>query len=283
MKWEDRYVEVDGISTHYVFAGSGHPVVLLHGLGASLAVWWENMAPFAERFSVYALDLPGHGDSGKPDIAYDMPSTVRFLASFLDSQGIDRVSLVGNSGGGMLAAAFASLHPDRLDRLVLVDAAGLGREMPVFLRLASLPIIGEILQTPKVRNTENLIKSVFYEPRVVQDALAGELMRVRNLPGAKEAVLKAVRQGVTLWGMRRELVLLPHLQRVKVPILLVWGREDRVIPVAHAYLAASMLPGARLHVIPFCGHWPQMERAQEFNRVVITFLDGGLAETACPA
>jgi 4,5:9,10-diseco-3-hydroxy-5,9,17-trioxoandrosta-1(10),2-diene-4-oate hydrolase len=185
-------------------------------------------------------------------------------------------SLVGNSAGGLLSANFALAYPDRVNRLALVDAAGLGRELAPFLRLASVPLLGELLETPNVRNTRALMKSIFYTPRPLTDGLAQELMRVRNLPGAKRAVLRAIRRGVNLLGLRRELVVLHNLGRIRVPLLIVWGREDRVIPVAHALRAAREVPNCKVYIFPRCGHWPQMERAKEFNRLLLQFLEGRL-------
>lgn len=181
-------------------------------------------------------------------------------------------TLIGNSAGGLLAALCALSYPEQL---VLVNTAGLGRELSWFLRLASLPFIGELLYTPNVRSTRNLAKSVFYDPRSVNDDVVNELVAVRNLPEAKMAVLKGLRSGIGPLGLRKYMMVLPKLRGLERPLLLVWGREDRIIPVSHAYKAARVLPHCELHVIPHCGHWPQMERPAEFNRLVLDAINGG--------
>ena len=123
---EHRFVTVDGIRTHYVAAGEGEPLLLLHGLGASLMAWALNIEPLSQKFSVYAIDIPGHGDSEKPDIDYQLPTAVDFVREFMNVLGIERASIAGSSMGGMIALRTAVEFPELVDRLVLVDAAGLG-------------------------------------------------------------------------------------------------------------------------------------------------------------
>ncbi len=273
-------MDVQGLKVHYVKEGRGPAVVMVYGLGASLMAWAENIAPIAAHHTVYALDLPGHGDSDKPrDLAYDSIAGAHFLAQFMQTMGIERASLVGSSAGGLIAVQCAFRFPRQVEGLVLVDSAGLGRELAWFLRLASLPIMGELLQNPSLRNTTVLMKSIFYDPAALHDGMFQELMRVRNLPGAKRAVLKSIRSSINLWGLRKHLLVLRILKDLKMPHLIIWGENDRIIPVAHAREAAHMLPAAHVHVIPHCGHWPQAEKAAEFNRLVLEFLTGTLGRS----
>ena len=251
----------------------GPPLVLVHGLGASMEVWGENIAPLAQHHTVYALDLPGHGKSDKPrGIGYDAVSGAHFLVRFMDAVGVPTVTLMGNSAGGLITAICAVIYSQRVERLVLVDAAGLGRQMVWFLRFASLPIIGELLYIPNVRNASNLIKGVFYRPRPMVDDLVAELVRTRNTPDVKAAALSALRSGVNLWGLRKSMMVLDPIKGLAKPLLIVWGREDRIIPASHAERAARVLPDDVVHIIPQCGHWPQMERPEEFNPLVLRFL-----------
>ena len=248
-------------------------MVLVHGLGVSHAVWWENTVPLAKSNTVYALDLPGHGESGShASLEYDAVSGAHFLIKFMDAVGIDRATLIGNSAGGLIAGVCALIYPERVSGLVMVDRAGLGRPLAWFLRLASLPLLGWLMMTPNVRNYRNMIKSVFYEPRPLNEELESELVQTRNAPAGKKAVLQAIRSSVNVLGLRRDNMVLDRLKSFERPLLVVWGREDRIIPVAHARRAAKLLPRSRVHVIPLCGHWPQLERSAEFNRVVAEFL-----------
>ena len=267
------------VMVRYVVEGEGPAVLLVHGLGASLAVWEENITSLAEGHTVYALDLPGQGKSDKPaELQYDAVSGAHFLVDFMDALGIRSATLIGNSAGGLITAICALTYPGRVEALVLVDSAGLGRQMAWFLRFASLPFLGELLHISGVRNTRSLIKSVFYEHGLARREMVDELVKVRNTPEAKRASLKATRSGVNLWGLRRSMMVLPMLKAWAKPLLIIWGREDRILPVSHAYRAASVLPNSRVHVIPRCGHWPQMERPQEFNSLVLRFLDGSMGD-----
>ena len=272
---EHHYIDVSGIRTHYIAAGQGPPVVLLHGLGASVITWSETIEPLAQSFAVYALDIAGHGDSEKPDIAYTAEAGVHYLLSFLDALGLPQASVVGNSMGGFLALKAALEHPDRISRLALVDAAGLGRELALFLRVASLPLLGELMHWPRFVDTRTIVRQVFAHPGYASSALVQEVYRTRSSSGAHRAELSALRDGVDLGGFRRRNILLERLPELRPPLLLVWGAQDRIIPVAHAYAAAQRLPSARLVVYQRCGHWPQIEMALEFNQELTAFLAQG--------
>ena len=273
-----HFITLEGIGrVHYVTAGRGLPLVLLHGLGASVVAWRRNILPLSERYAVYAPDLPGHGESAKPDVAYDLEFGIRFVLRFLDALGLERVALAGNSMGGLLALAAALRQPDRMQALVLIDAAGLGRELSWPLRLASLPGIGGLLDALDIRSRRRFMRKVFYRPDLIEPAVYEELLRVRKLPGVRRAVLSSLRSGVNLQGLRPSLVLLHNSMHVPVPTMVVWGQEDRIIPVEHAHRFARQVPGARVCILPDCGHWPQMEQAEAFNQSVLSFLEHAVA------
>ena len=269
---ESRYVNVDGITTHYLVAGEGPPLILLHGLGASVITWRDNIGPLSQAFSVYAVDLHGHGDTDKPDLDYSMETVLSFFILFLDTLGIERCSLIGNSTGGYLALRMALDYSERVEKLVLVDSAGLGREVSLYIRLASIPLLGNLLESHRVGRTKFMLRNVFYDERFATDGLIEELYRSRRMPGAKEAVARATRNGATPWGLRKSMILLHNLKDLSVPHLLVWGAQDQIVPVVHAYNAIRQAPGAQIKVFEECGHWPHMEKAQEFNSLVLNFL-----------
>ncbi|MQF48731.1 alpha/beta fold hydrolase [SAR202 cluster bacterium AC-647-N09_OGT_505m] len=269
---EHYFATVDGIRTHYVAAGEGPPLLLLHGLSASLIAWAPNIEPLSQKFTVYALDMPGRGDSDKPNIDYRVPAAAGFIKKFMDVLGIERASLAGCSMGGMIALRTALDYPDRVENLVLVDAAGLGRELTWYVRFASLPLVGEILQTPSLRGTSASLKYIFYNHSLIQEGFLHEIYRRRKLPGAKQAELKMIRGAVGLHGVHKQWIMTEDLRHLDIPILIVWGAQDRIIPVNHAHNAAREAPGVKLHVFDQCGHWPQMEKSREFNQLVSDFL-----------
>jgi len=271
---ESRYTTVDSIKVHYVVVGEGKPLLLIHGLGASVVTWRDNMSQLAERFRVYSIDLPGHGDSDKPNIDYNADWMVEFLRRFIESLGIERLTLVGNSVGGALALMTALAHPNMVSRLILVSSASLGREITLWLRLPSLLAVGEAMTGGPMSSTAFMIRKTFYDEKIATPELIGELRRTNSMPGAREAVLKIIRESISLLGVKRQYVRVKDLNRLEIPILIVWGAEDKIIPVKHAYRAARANDRVDLHVFANCGHWPHMERAAEFNGIALEFLSG---------
>ncbi|MBI2873035.1 MAG: alpha/beta fold hydrolase [Chloroflexi bacterium] len=270
---ESKYVAIDGVRVHYVQEGSGTPVVLVHGLGASVVAWSANIGILAQKHAVYALDLPGQGGSEKPsDLDYDLACGVRMVVGFMDALGLSTAALVGNSMGGMVALRLAADFPERVSHLVLVSPAGLGRTVSWLLRLASLPVLGGIMHLPGVVTTRGLARAIFAQPGAIEPRVLEELKRARNDPEGKRAVVKALRSGVGPRGLKDDVMLTSALPRVKAPVLVIWGAQDRIIPVAHAYALANKAPQVQVEVFPGCGHWPQMEMPQQFNQLVLEFL-----------
>lgn len=272
MPGESRRVAVDGIDTHYLVAGAGPPLLLFHGLGASVATWRDNIGPLSEAFRIYAVDLPGHGDSEKPDIDYTSDILVDFVVHFAQTLNIKRPAIIGNSMGGALGLMAALRHPDLVSGLVLVDSASLGREVPLYVRLVTIPLLGEVLESSKVGGTKYMLHNVFHDSSFVTQDLLEELSRSRKMPGAKQVVIRSIRNTVSLMGLRREYVLVDELSRVKAPVMVVWGAQDQIFPVSHAYRASEAAPQVRLQVFDQCGHWPHMEKSSAFNSLVLEFL-----------
>ena len=275
---EHKTLDLDGVNVHYVQAGGGPVLLLLHGLGTSLATWRRNIQPLADSgFTVLAPDLPGHGDSDKPEtISYDPLAGANLIGRFLETLGVDQASLVGNSAGGLIAALHALDQPDRVDRLVLVASGGLGRQISWFLRVVSLPILGEVIYQPWLHNMMGVDKRIFYRPAPFVDEVLTEMCRVRSLPGSKRAVLRSIRSSINYWGLREQRYILNRLPQLPMPLLTVWGENDTIIPVSHAASVRNTLPGSLVRTIPECGHWPHMEKADEFNRLLTQFLGGAL-------
>ena len=263
---EEKVVDVGGVAIHCLIAGSpGAPrVVFIHGLGGSYETWSLNLPAFAERFRICALDLVGAGSSAKPAMDYSVPSLAGFLARFLDALGGEwqRVSLVGHSLGGAIALAFASRYPERVERLVLVDSAGLGSE-----------IDSEVLDLVRAGPTTDGIRAelthFFAHSGLVQQALVEQLYQQRIQPGAREALLATTE--AAFGGNHQRIDLRETLVSLPKEVLVVWGSADRVIPVAHAQ-KARLVPKSKVEIFEGCGHCPHIERAEEFNQLVMSFL-----------
>lgn len=269
-----RWVTVLGRRVHVVAMGAGRPVLLLHGLGASWIAWEPLLPRLSAWCRVFAPDLPGHGDSDtlRP---YRLDNATPWVEALLDALGLECAALVGNSLGGLVALCVALERPRRASHLVLVDAAGLGREVNITLRLATLPVIGEMLEAPSERGTRRLLRRlILADPRHITPTLVAELTRVRSRPGARETVLEALRWGIDVLGVKRRVVFLQRLGEVGCPLLVVWGGRDRIFPVRQAYRAQKVAPRARVVVFPHSGHWPHYEEPEAFARLLRDFLCG---------
>ena len=267
-------VRVQGINVRYAIAGEGPAVLLVHGLASSMITWYCNMDALADAgFTAIAIDLPGYGDSGLANhLGYAPETAARFLADFTAGLGIERFSVVGNSAGGLVAGVTALEYPDRVEKVALVAAAGLGRRLSWPLRIISVPLLGELIYKPHLIGKAAMVKRIFFRPPAILDEILPEMLRVRCLPHAPQVMLRSVRSGVNLMGLRPEHHIVDRLRDLPIPLLAVWGEEDLVIPPVKAEEVRRALPGSVVHVLPECGHWPHMEKPEEFNRILTDFL-----------
>ena len=270
-----QHVNVYGIRLAYNRVGAGPPWVLIHGLGTSSITWSANIAPLAEHFTVYALDLPGHGGSDNLAIDYTIATEMRFIDGFLERVGVERAAFVGNSIGGLLALRYALEQPARVSHLVLVAAAGLGRSISWWLRLTAVPGVGELLHSRSIVTVNGLAKRLFEMLERIERRVLTALHRARTGHMAHEAIVKVAREGAGLRGLKDRVYELPRLGRVQAPVLVVWGGRDRVFPVEHAREVARRFPKITVDVFPYAGHWPHMEAPARFNALVVGFLGAG--------
>jgi 4,5:9,10-diseco-3-hydroxy-5,9,17-trioxoandrosta-1(10),2-diene-4-oate hydrolase len=272
---QDRYVKVGNINTRFWAAGDkGTTVILVHGLGGFIENWVHNVNALSQSHRVYAMDLVGFGRSDKTPLTHDMYDLVRFIGDFLETQKIDKASLVGNSLGGGLVLLFALQYPQKVEKLVLVDNAGMGKDVILDFKLCSLPLLGELLIRPSRRTTAGLWKKIVYNSSLVTEKLIKDSYALAALPGASKALLAALRSGINLSGQRSKLTnaLIEKLGSIAAPTLIIWGKQDRIIPVAHAQVAVNKILGARLQIFDRCGHMAQLEHPEKFNKLVLDFL-----------
>jgi len=271
---EARAVTVDGLRIRYVRRGSGPAVVLLHGLASSLYTWKDLLPGLAEHHDVVAIDFPGFGGS---DVPPD-PSAARLesaVAGVLDRLGIRRAALVGNSLGGAVATSLAAREPERVVRLVLIDAAGFrmsAQARPVLLRAAAGPLGAVFERMPRARPLLALgLRQVFHDDSLVTAERIDEYEAPMLRPGAL-AALRALLAAPVPGPDQYEALL----RRLEQPTLILWGAEDRWIPAADADRFAAAIPGARRVVLDGCGHLPQEERPAETLRLIREFLAPGV-------
>ena len=272
---DDQYVKVGNISTRFWALGNeGAAVLLIHGLGGSVENWMYNINVLTQYYRVYAIDLAGFGHSDKTQILTSFSEGAQFVHDFMEVKHINKASLVGHSMGGGVTLQFAIQFPDRIEKLVLVDSAGLGREIHLLVRLISLPLIGELLTRPSRKGTFQLLKTYFYDSTLITDELVEMVYQLASLPGAQKSFLSCLRSGVNLLGFRTTTIrsIIDNLTGIAVPTLVVWGKQDHILPLAHAYLAKDRIPNTELHILDPCGHIPQMERPGDFNELLLEFL-----------
>lgn len=275
---QELKVDVGDVTIRYLTAGSGEPVVLLHGLGNSVFSWHKNIVPLSRRYRVITPDLPGHGYSISHVDRYDLPAAVEFLAAFLDYLGISQADLIGSSMGGSIALRTSLDLPNRVRKLVLVGSAGLGREVAYFLRLPGLPGLGRQFSKPSRKKTLWTLKRIIYDHSLITPELIDESHKYRSLPGVSDTMVKILQYGLNMRGQKDKVIMLDRLGELDIPVQVVWGAQDRIIPVSHAYSALQGIRNARLHTFDKCGHWPQMEKPEVFNSLVCRFLDESLTE-----
>ena len=270
----DFYISVNGINTRYWQMGdSGSIIILLHGGNGSIEFWLYNIATLAQFHRVYAFDMVGSGKSDYPDGSYSLAEQAEFLGGFMSALDIDTATLIGNSMGGGVALEFTKLYPDRVDKLVLVDSMGFGREISVGIRLITLPKIINLLR-PGRWMIPAMLKSNFYDGNQLPPEWIELRYSIFAIPGRNRVILRLGQSNFNLAGVRPEVYqpIRDSLANITQKTLIIWGEFDRIIPVKHAYIAAAGLPNHQLEIFPNCGHHPYLEYPAKFDRLVLEFL-----------
>ncbi|MGH9882367.1 MAG: alpha/beta fold hydrolase, partial [Pyrinomonadaceae bacterium] len=254
----EKYVVVYGTKIHYVEAGTGPTVILLHGLGGSTNNWALSIAPLAAKFHVVVPDQIGFGKSDKPLITYRIATYVDFLDQFCKQLNVERASLVGNSMGGWVAAAYSIAFPERVDRLVLVDAAGYAP--PANFDMRTLYGLN-----PSTRAGMKLVASkVFYNKLFSSDPVIEQALAQRISAGDGYTI-NSIIESIG----RREDFIDDRVKTIKQPTLIVWGREDGLTPLADGERFKRDIPNSTLLIFDQCGHVPNFEKPAEFNAAVL--------------
>lgn len=272
----DQFTEVLGYKTRYWSMGAqGSPVVLIHGISCSVLEWEHVVTELATRHRVFALDLVGHGLTDKPlDLAYDVQDFAKHVLAFMDRMNLPSASLIGNSLGARVALECAATAPTRITALVLSAPAAVENPTLFDFRLASIPFLGEILTSPNPPGTGKIWRAAFADPSLATKALIAEKVALAKLPDAGKAFLKALRNMLGFGGFKPEILRDTHAKarQVKAPTLVIWGQQDRFLPVSHMATLLKLIPHAFAVVMDPCGHVPMIENAKEFNRRSLEFL-----------
>ncbi|BDB43869.1 MULTISPECIES: alpha/beta fold hydrolase [Mycobacterium] len=275
-----QFRTIHGHRRAFRIAGSGPVVVLLHGVGDSSTTWEPVHAKLAQRFTVIAPDLLGHGESDKPRADYSLASFANGLRDLLTALDIDRVTLVGHSLGGGIAAQFAYQYPQFVERIVLVSAGGVTKDVSAALRFAAMPLGAEALAilrvpgaVPALQLASRAVANVVGSTRFTRDVTSlPRLVNGLRKPGAVEAFARTLRGVVDTRGQYVTMLDRTYLMH-GLPVQIVWGEDDLIIPVSHARLAHQQIPGSRLEIFEKSGHMPHGDHPDRFVQIVQKFID----------
>jgi pimeloyl-ACP methyl ester carboxylesterase len=263
-------VDANGVKTNYLEGGDGPAVVLVHGSGPGVTAYanWRLVIPeLAKQFRVIAPDMVGFGFSERPaDADYSVQTWANQVVGLLDALGLEKASIVGNSFGGAIALRVATQHPDRVERLVLMGSMGV--DFPITEGLDR--VWG---YTPSFENMRRVLDVFAYNRDLVPDELAEVRYRASMQPGFQESYASMFPAPRQRWvdAMRTSD---EEIRNIAHETLVVHGREDQVIPLTTSLALLKLIDRAQLHVYPHCGHWTQIERSADFNRLVRDFLAG---------
>jgi 2-hydroxy-6-oxonona-2,4-dienedioate hydrolase len=236
-------------------------LVLLHGIGASADRWSYVTPTLSRHFQLIIPDIVGFGYSDKPTVEYTMDFFVSFFESFLSKLGVERLSIIGSSFGGFLATEYTINNPDRVNKLVLAAPAG---AMRISTRILDQYIMAALY--PTYENAKRAFRDMAHEPSNVSEDTIRDFMNRMRLPNAKYAFMS------TLLAMRDSQGLSGRLSKINVPTLLMWGDNDRMIPLAYSK-EYTEIPNSQLIIIDNCGHTPFVEKPLDFNNIVLKFLN----------
>ena len=271
-------VQLHGHRVSFRRSGTGSALVLIHGITGSSRTWEEVIPPLAQHHTVIAPDLLGHGESAKPRGDYSLGAYASGVRDLLIALGIDKATIVGHSLGGGVAMQFAYQFPERVDRLVLVSSGGLGGEVHLLLRAATLPAAEYVLPllcAEPLRNAgasiARLLGRVGLRPSRDLEEMALGFASLGDME-ARQAFVHTVRGIMDISGQRvsaRDRLYLAE----KVPTLLLWGEHDRMIPASHGREAHEAMPGSRLIVYEDAGHFPHRNHPWRFASDLLNFIE----------
>jgi 2-hydroxy-6-oxonona-2,4-dienedioate hydrolase len=266
-----RYVDAGGVRTRTLTAGSGDPVIFLHGTSGHLEAFVRNIPAHAEHFSCHAVDMLGHGYTDQPGVPYTIPRYVDHILAYLDAEGIDRAHFVGESLGGWVSARLAADHPDRVARLTLVAPGGTVANPAVMERIKTSTRAA--VESDDIALTRQRLELLMHDPENVTD----ELVEVRHTIYHRPSFVAGIDHLLSLQEMenrQRDILTEEQMQRIAAPTLVIWGAQNPFGDVPEAERIKASVPDSRLEIFGGCGHWPQHEHSSRFNELNIAFLLG---------
>jgi pimeloyl-ACP methyl ester carboxylesterase len=273
----DQFIDVNGQKTRYWALGDqASVVVLIHGISCSVLEWEHVIDALSKSNRVIALDLIGHGLTDKPsELDYSMTDFAKHVLAFMDAMKISSASLIGNSLGARLAIECAAIAPTRIDALILSAPAAVDNPTLFEFRVAAIPFLGELATAPNAFGTGKIWRSAFADPSFVSKELVLEKVALAKMPGAGKAFLKGLRGMLSFTGFKPSVLQDTKVKAtgIKARTLIVWGEQDRFLPVSHLATLLKWMPNAESVVIKNCGHVPMIEKPRDFEKLCLLFLN----------
>lgn len=272
----EQYVMIDGLRIRFLVNGSGPPLLLVHGLGEFAEMWSSNISELGEHFTVYAVDLPGNGMSQETNQNYDFDFCVKFITDFMEALEIPSTCLAGRSLGASISLQLAIDFPDKVNNLVLVSMGGFTSKMPLSYRLTTLPLLGHILLGPTLLVGKTTVKfgmrRQFYNPETVPEEWITNAVKYLRMPKRNNTIRSFIKSITKVSDGQTKVSIIDKLRFLQIPALMIHGRQDKVIPIEHAHNNVGLLPNTRLEIFEQCAHNPQIEKAPQFNKMLLDFL-----------
>ncbi|MBN9020435.1 MAG: alpha/beta hydrolase [Rhizobiales bacterium] len=281
VSFSQGFLDAGGIRTRYLHAGrtGAPPLLLLHGVGGHAEAYIRNLAAHGEHFDVWAIDLIGHGWTDKKAEDREIRHYVDHVLRVLDTLGFEKASISGESLGGWVASRIAADHPERVDRLVLNTAGGSQADPVVMERLKTLSL--RAASEPTWEFIKARVEWLMADKSKAYDDLVACRQAIYAQPGMAEAM----KHNMVLQDMetrKRNLIYPADYARIQAPTLVLWTSDDPTADVSEGRRIASMIPGALFTVMAGCGHWPQFEDPETFNRIHLAFLKNEAVPEAAP-
>lgn len=266
-----EFVDAGGLRTRALRAGSGEPVIMLHGTSGHLEAFVRNVAVLSQDYDCHAVDMMGHGYTQSPEVPYRIPGYVQHVLDYMDAQGITSAHFIGESLGGWVSGRLAADHPERVRSLALVAAGGTVANPEVMERIKTST--RKAVLSDDIDLTRRRLELLMHDPVNVTD----ELVQVRHAIYHSPSFVKNIDHLLCLQEMEnrtQDLLTTEQMGRITAPTRVVWGAENPFGDVPEARAMNEAIPGSELTIYPECGHWPQHEHATRFNEETRTFLRG---------
>lgn len=272
-----EHVTIHGHDRAYVKVGSGPALLLLHGLACDHTTWAPVIRQLAKHYTVIAPDFLGHGQSAKPRGDYSVPAYANGMRDLMTVLGIDKVTVVGHSFGGGVAMQFAYQFPERTERLVLVSSGGLGREVSPAIRAITLPGFEAAMGLATIPGVRHVGKAALRALHNPKSAVRRDLAEIADVyealkdPRARFALRRLVLGAIDLRGQVVSMRDRAYLTQA-MPILVVWGTDDLVLPVHHTHALEAIAPGAVVEIFEDSGHFPHKDQPERFVKILHSFI-----------